>query len=134
MVYKINSVIIYRSSFINDHFKSKKELGGLKILTIGKNIYNTSKSYQKSKNKSLYCLFQYLFIFESPKLLFWLKIVVCEAASQNHIQGNFINNYWCFELKKTKNPCSKLYVLDFTHSWPCNGLYGLWITKNSLIK
>ena len=93
MVYKITSVMILRSSFINNHFKSKKELGGLKILTIGKNIYNTSKSYQNSKNKSLYCLFQYLFIFESPKLLFGLKIVVCEAAPQNHIQGNFINHY-----------------------------------------
>ena len=38
MVYKITLVMILRSSFINNHFKSKKELGGLKILTIGRNI------------------------------------------------------------------------------------------------
>ena len=45
MVYKITLVMILRRSFINNNFKSKKELGWLKILTIGKNINNTSKSY-----------------------------------------------------------------------------------------
>ena len=93
MMYKITLVMILRRIFINNNFKSKKELGWLEILTIGKNIDNTSKSYQNSKNKCLYCLFQYLFIFESPKLLFGLKIVVCEAAPQNHIQGNFKNHH-----------------------------------------
>ena len=66
MMYKITLVMILRRIFINNNFKSKKELGWLEILTIGKNIDNTSKSYQNSKNKCLYCLFQYLFIFESP--------------------------------------------------------------------
>ena len=66
MMYKITPVMILRRIFINNNFKSKKELGWLEILTIGKNIDNTSKSYQNSKNKCLYCLFQYLFIFESP--------------------------------------------------------------------
>ena len=44
-VYKITLVMILRRSFINNNFKSKKELGWLKILTIGKNINNTYKSY-----------------------------------------------------------------------------------------
>ena len=57
------------------------------------NIDDISKSYQNSKNKSLYCLFQYLFIFESPKLLFELKMVVCEAPPKNHNRGNFIDHY-----------------------------------------
>ena len=73
IVYKITSVMILRSSFINNDFKSKFWHLGVKFLTIAKNGNNTSKSYQNSMNKSLYQFFQYLLIFESPKHLLDLK-------------------------------------------------------------
>ena len=50
---------------------------------------------------SIYHLFQYFFIFESPKLRFGLKIIVYKGAAQNQNQGSFIDHFWCFEPKKT---------------------------------